>query len=122
MKTTVLAIIISLLTLSSSAFAQEANDWHTVANAIPLGSKVKVRTINGDRYSGTLMRVDDSSVMVKRSARVPEPALTVTFDRVANLERDHGSGGFSWGKALAVGVGTGVGAILTMLVIALQID
>jgi hypothetical protein len=76
---------------------------------------------DGTRVSGTLMRVDDTSILVKRNARVPEPALTVPFDRVANLERDHG-GGFSWGKAVGIGLGGGVGAILTMLVIALQID
>lgn len=121
MKILVAALIVSLASVNLFALEQEANDWHTVANAIPLGSKVKVRTTDGARYSGTLMRVDDTSVSVKRNARVPEPAVTVTFDRMANLERDHG-GGFSFGKALAIGVGTGAGAILTMLVIAMHLD
>ena len=95
--------------------------WQKVAAAIPLGSKVKVRTIEGKTVKGTLMRVDDTSVMVKKNTRRPEPAVVVPLDVVSDLERDHG-GGFNWGKALAIGAATGAGVILTMFAIALQLD
>ena len=56
-----IALIVSLFTLTAGhAFAQEAQQWRKVADAIPLGSKVKIQTLEGKRVSGTLMRVDDT--------------------------------------------------------------
>jgi hypothetical protein len=122
MRRTALALVVSLFTLNAgTAFAQEAPSWRRVAAAIPLGSKVKVQTIEGRRVSGTLMRVDDAAVVVKRHTRMPESAVTVTFEQIANMERSHGDG-MSWGKAIGMGVSVGAGAILTILVIALQLD
>lgn len=122
MKTTAIALIVSLFTLiASNASAQESTDWRKVADAVPLGTKVKVQTQDGKRVSGTLMRVDDTSVMLKRNTRLPEPAVTVTFDRISNIERDHG-GGMHWAKVLGIGLGAGAGVILTMFIIAFQLD
>jgi hypothetical protein len=121
MRITAIALVVSLFTLASgNAFAQEAPAWRKVAEAIPLGSKVKVQTLEGKRVNGTLMRVDDTSVMVKKNTRIPEPAVTVTFEQMGSLERDRG--GMNWAKALGIGAATGAGAILTIFVIALQFD
>lgn len=122
MKTTAIALIVSMLAISSTAFAQEAGAWRTVADSIPLGSKVKVHTSEGKRISGTLMRVDDTSVLVKRNSRLPEPAVTITFESMANLERDQKGGGVNLGKAMAIGAATGAGFILAMFAIAFQLD
>ena len=55
MRTTALALVISLLTLTASqAFAQDAPQWRKVADAIPLGTKVKIQRLDGSRVSGTL--------------------------------------------------------------------
>ena len=136
MRLTTLALIISFLTLSAGdVFAQqndlsavapqgakvEAAAWRQVAEAIPLGSKVKIQTLDNHRLSGTLMRVDGTSVMVKRNARRPEPARIIAFDAVAKIERDNG-GGVNVGKAIAIGVATGGGVILSLFLIALQLD
>ena len=119
MKTIAIVLIASLLT-SVSAFAQEAATWRKVAEATPLGSRIKIQTIDGKRVTGTLMRVDDTSLMLKKNTRLPEPAVIVNYDRIENIERDHG--GMNWGKAIGFGVAAGAGAILTILAIALQID
>jgi len=121
MRVTAIALIVALLTSSAHAFAQEGAAWRKVADAIPLGSTVKVQTIEGQRLKGTLMRVDDQQIAIKRSGRIPEPATLVPFDRISNIELDHG-GGMGWGKAIGLGVAAGAGAILTILAIALQID
>lgn len=136
MRATALALIVSFLTLGASdGFAQqndlsavappgaqvEATAWRQVAEAIPLGSKVKIQTLENERLSGTLMRVDGTSVMVKRNTRRPEPARSIAFDDVAKIERDHG-GGVNVGKAIAIGVATGGGVILSLFLIALQLD
>jgi hypothetical protein len=122
MRTIALALVVSIVTLNAgNAFAQEAPSWRKVAAAIPLGSKVKLQTLEGRRVSGTLMRVDDTAVVVKRNTRMPESAITITFEQIANMERSHGDG-MSWGKAIGMGISVGAGAILTILVIALQLD
>lgn len=100
----------------------EATAWRQVAEAIPLGSKVKIQTLENRRISGVLMRVDGTSMMVKRNARRPEPALTIAFDDVARIERDNGDGGVNVGKAIAIGLAAGGGVILSLFLIALQID
>lgn len=134
MRITALALIVSLFSLSASdAFAlstvaataakvdQEHLQWQKVAEAIPLGTKVKVQTLDGKRVSGTLLSVNDKSVQVKRHTRRPEAAVTVRFDNISNLERDSG-GGMNWAKALGIGIGAGAGVFLTIFVIALQLD
>src|SRR5688500_17122559 len=98
MRLTAIALVVSLFTLSAgNAFAQEAPAWRKVADAIPLGSKVKLQTLEGKRVSGTLMRVDDTAVVVKKNTRMPDAAVTIAFDQIANMERSHGDG-MSWGK------------------------
>ena len=123
MRAIAISLICSVFLMSASdAFAgQEAVAWQRVAEAIPLGSKVKVQIANGDRISGTLMSVTADSVQVKRNARRPEPAVTVAFRDMARIERDHGSNA-NIGKAIAVGLAAGAGVILGLFAIALQLD
>lgn len=123
MRTIALGLICSVFLMGAgNAFAgQEAAAWHSVAAAIPLGSKVKIQTTAGDRMSGTLMRVGDEGVMVKKSARHPEPAVTVAFADMARIERDRGSN-VNVGKAIAIGLAAGAGVILGLFAIALQLD
>lgn len=133
MRAISIALIVSLFTLTAgNAFAlpteaasaakvgQEAQQWRKVAETIPLGSKVRVQMVDGKRVSGTLMRVDDTAVTLKKNTRMPEPAVTVTYESMANIERD--KGGMSWGKAVGMGLAAGASAILTIFVIALQWD
>ncbi|HEX6164646.1 MAG TPA: hypothetical protein VFZ31_14845 [Vicinamibacterales bacterium] len=100
--------------------AQEAQTWRKVAEAIPLGTKVSVQTLDGRKVKGTLMRVDDTSMQIKKNTRLPEAPSSVTFGQIGNIERDHG--GMGWGKAIGFGVGAGAAAMLTILAIAFQLD
>jgi hypothetical protein len=98
----------------------EAASWRDVAQAVPLGSRVKVETTEGRRYSGTLMQVSDSAIVIKRATRLPEPAVTVTFGQLARLERDRG--GFSVAKALGIGLAAGAGAVAMLIVMAFALE
>ena len=124
MRAIAIALMVSLLTatnaLASTANQQDAATWEKVAAAIPLGSKVKVQRIDGGRVGGTLIRVDDQGVTVKKNTRLPEAPVTVSYDAITNLERDNG--GMHWGKAIGFGAAAGAAAILTIFVIALQLD
>ena len=128
MRITTCALLIGLLAASpvlaaqkSVAIAVEREALKQMAAAIPLGAKVKLQTTSGKRMTATLMAVDGSGVIVKRASRVSEPAVTVPFDDLSRLERVD-QNGFSLGKALAVGVAAGAGAILTIFAIAFSID
>ena len=128
MKTTAIALIVSLFALTQPTFAadaasvgQEFETWRRVAEAIPLGTKVRIQTIEGKRVSGTLMRVDTTSVMVKKHTRMPEPAVLVPFDTVSSIEKDTGSN-VNVAKAILIGAGVGAGVLLSMFAIALQLD
>jgi hypothetical protein len=122
MRTTAIALLVSIMTLGATTVsAQESADWRKVADAVPLGTKIKVQRTNGDRLSGTLMRVDGNEVLVKRDTRRPEPAISIPFDQIAKIERGK-DGGFSVGKAIAIGASTGAGAMLTLILFALQLD
>lgn len=120
MKTIALALILSFFSLGI-AHAQESADWQKVAEAIPLGTRVKVQMVDGKRVSGTLMRVDGSAVSLKRNTRYPEPAVQISFADMAKIERQK-EGGFNVAKAIAIGVASGAGAMLTLILFAMQLD
>lgn len=128
MRTTALIIILTILSggMSDVLAAQspaptETAAWKAVAAAIPLGSRVKVQTVKGNRISGTLMRADDGGVLVKKNTRMPEPALSIAFTDLSKLERDH-PGNLNVAKAIGIGLASGAGVLLTLFAIALQFD
>ena len=130
MRTTALVIIVTILSGGmADVFAArlqapvEAAAWKGVAGAIPLGSRVKVQTLDGKRVIGTLMQVNDGGVLVKKNSRLPEPAVSIAFADLSRLERDHGNGnGVSLAKALGIAAATGAGFVFTLFAIALQFD
>ena len=125
MRLIAIGLVISIIGLGATdAFAQqsEASAWREVAQAIPLGTKVKVQTMDGKRINGTLMRVDGDAIMLKRNTRRPEPAQTVAFTDMSKLERDKGGNGTNIAKAAGVGLAVGAGVFVSMILIALQLD
>ena len=121
MKAIAVVLVVSLFGLAGNAFCQEAGDWRKIAESVPLGSRIKVQTTDGRRISGTLMRVDSTALLVKQNTRYPEPATSVAFADVAKIER-HKEGGFNVAKAIAIGAATGAGAMLTLIIFAMQLD
>ncbi len=99
----------------------ETAGMRQVASAIPLGSRVKVQLQSGRRLTATLLAIEADAIIVKRDARVPEPAVTIAFSELAHLQRDQKSG-FGLAKAIGIGVAAGASAILTMFFIALSLD
>lgn len=99
--------------------ADEAKALATMAAAIPLGSRIKLQTSSGLRLKGTLMSVSADGIIVKRETRTPEPALSIPFGELSQMQLEK-SGGMSVGKAIGIGLSVGAGAILTMFAIAWQ--
>ena len=124
MRVVAVALVFSIIAFGGQdAFAQvEATAWREVAQTIPLGTKVKIQTLNGTRLNGTLMRVDGLGIMLKRNTRRPEPAQTVAFSDISRLEPDKGGNGSNIVKAGGVGLAVGAGVFISMVLIALQLD
>ena len=123
MRPIAMALVFSIIALGGrDVLAQEATAWREVAHTIPLGTKVKVQTLDGQRINGTLMRVDGGGIMLKRNTRRPEPAKTVAFTDISKLERDKGGNGSNIAKAAGVGLAVGAGVFISMVLIALQLD
>ena len=100
--------------------ATEAAAFKAMAAAIPLGTRIKIQTSGGRRLTATLMSVTDEGLVVKREARVPEPAVTIGFNELTRLQRDERRG-LGFGKAIGIGLATGAGAILTLFAIVASI-
>lgn len=131
MRLVAIVIILSLIATGSAGAAvaarvdgQEADAWRKVAETIPLGSKVKIQTYEGKRVTGTLMGVDGNEILVKRNTRRPEPAVAILFDDISKLERDqnNGNGGINFAKAVGIAAATGGAIVLTLFLLALQLD
>ncbi len=131
MRAIIVGILTSLLCVGPSnvwaaqkqvAPPVEATAWREVATGIPLGSRVKVQTLEGKRLTGTLMRVSDDGLLLKKNSRMAEPAVTIGFDALSRLERDQPGGGLNVAKAVGIGLAAGAGAILTMFAIAFSLD
>jgi hypothetical protein len=93
----------------------EAAALRAVAAAIPPGTRVRVQTTDGRRYTATLLSADADGVLLKRSTRIPEPAQRVSLDHIAMLERDPSKGGIGLGKAIGLGLAAGAGAVLSLI-------
>lgn len=87
--------------------------------ALPIGSVVRARLVNGERVRGTLMAVDADAMVVRPKTRVPEPARTVTFEQLDFVELDGGHG--NRGTAVLIGVGSAVATFVSLWLVALAV-
>ena len=87
--------------------------------ALPIGSTVRVRLLNGERVRGTLMAVDADAMIVRPKTRVPEPARTVSFEQLDFVELDSGHG--NRGTAVLIGVGSAVATFVSLWLVALAV-
>lgn len=91
------------------------------ASAIPLGARVKLQLKSGRRLTATLLAVEADAIIVKRDARMPEPAVAIPLRELAQLQREQ-KPGFTMAKAIGIGLAAGVGAMLTVFAIAVSLD
>jgi hypothetical protein len=96
--------------------------WRDFAARLDVGSRVKVRLANGERFTATLIQATPTDLAVQPRTRVPVPVQRVPYEAIVLLERDE-SRGMGAGKAVAIGVASGVGAFLaTFFILLATID
>jgi hypothetical protein len=126
MRTTILrtglAVLIVAVLVPGLAVAQAVppDVWRDVATRAGAGSDVRVRLADGTTFRATLVRVDDTGVMLQPKGRVPVPVQAVPYASIASIELQR-KGGVGAGKAAAIGVAVGAAAFWGMVGIALAI-
>jgi hypothetical protein len=118
MRHVLVPILVLILAMPGVAHAQQpdAQLWRSFVEKVDIGTTLKMRLKEGQRVKATLLQVSPEAIVVKPKTRVPVPAQSVPFEAIESLEIDR-PGGIGVGKAVAIGVASGVGAFLGMLLI-----
>jgi len=93
--------------------AADARNMADYVQRLPAGSKVRVERTDGTSLRGTLMRATDEAIVVQKNTRIPEPPIDVPIARLARVTTE--TGGTSTGKAVAIGIASGLGVFLAIL-------
>lgn len=83
---------------------------------LPVGSKVRVERTDGHSMRGTLMKAGAEGIVVQPNTRIAEPPIDIPTAQIARVTLD-GGGGMSTGKAIGIGIASGVGAFFAILAI-----
>jgi hypothetical protein len=112
MTTVVLIVLIAV----QSVAAQTSSDiWRSFAERVDVGTELNVRLNDGSRFRATLVSVRTDAMLLLPKTRVPVPIQAVPYGEIVRLERT--KPGIGTGKAVAIGVATGVGAFFGILAI-----
>jgi hypothetical protein len=87
---------------------------------LPVGSIVKVKLKEGKGVKGTLMVIEPDAIVVKPKTRIarPERRLPLTEIEFVELQERNGAG---IAKAVGIGLATGAGAFLGLMLLAIAV-
>ena len=115
---TTTAVIVLLA--AHSAIAQTPSEiWRSFAEKVEVGTELTVRMNDGRRFRATFVGTQDTAMLVQPRTRIPVPIQAVQYDEVTRIERTRP--GVTAGKAVAIGVATGVGAFFGILALMLGV-
>jgi hypothetical protein len=107
-----------VLLAAHGAIAQTASEvWRSFAEQVEVGTELTVRLNDGRRFRATLVGTQDTAMLVQPKTRIPVPIQAVPYDEVTRIERTRP--GVTAGKAIAIGVATGVGVFFGILALML---
>jgi hypothetical protein len=98
----------------------DAAAWERYLKSLPVGSKVKVATLDGRSFKATYMGVEGEVVTVRPRTRIPEPPVSIPIGSLASLELDQE---LSTGKIIAIAAGVAGATVLGIfLILAATLD
>jgi hypothetical protein len=101
-------------TVSESQWTSAQASMADYVQRLPVGSRVRVDLADGRRLRGTLMRANDTSVLLSPATRVPEPPVEFAVRDLRAVELDRSTG---IGKVVAVGAAAGAAATLGVMLL-----
>jgi len=114
-------LLVVLMAVHSVAAQTTADVWRSFAERVDVGTELNVRLNDGRRMRATLVGVRADVVLLQPKTRIPVSIQAVPYDTIVGMER---KAGHSAGKAVAIGVATGVGAFfgIMLLIVAAVAD
>lgn len=110
------SVALIVLVAVHGAAAQTSSDiWRSFAERVDVGTEVNVRLNDGRRFRATLVAARSDAMLVQPKTRIPVPIQAVPYEQIVRMERT--KPGIGAGKAVAIGVATGVGAFFGILAI-----
>ena len=85
---------------------------------LPIGGRVRVQTVDGQRWSATLLSADHERVVLQPRGRLAEPAQAIPLSALQLIEPERPGGNNQLLKAVGIGVATGAATFFAMLMIA----
>lgn len=113
------AVLIVLATTNSVSAQTSAEIWKSFAEQVDVGTELSVRLNDGRRFRATLVGTRDTAMLVQPKTRIPVPIQAVPFEDVTQIQRT--KPGIGAGKAVAIGVATGVGAFFGILALMVSV-
>ena len=92
--------------------ADEPALWRSLIEKLEPGVLVAVRTKDGARTIGTVMRAEEETFTFKPRTRIPVAAYDIAYRDVTLIERHRL--GMSPGRKTLIGVGIGAGSIMVI--------
>lgn len=117
-------LIITLMsTMTSTPLAAQDSGTgllRSYVEKLPIGSTVKVKMKEGKGVKGTLMVIEPDAIVIKPKTRIarPERRLPLTEIEFVELQERNGS---NIAKSVVVGLATGAGAFLGLMLLAVAI-
>ena len=109
------ALLIVLMAVQSVAAQTTADVWRSFAERVDVGTELNVRLDDGRRMRATLVGVRADAVLLQPKTRIPVSIQAVPYDSIVRMEPR--KAGHSAGKAVAIGVATGVGAFFGVMLL-----
>ena len=107
-------VVLVVLVAVQSTIAQTAPDvWRSFAERLDIGTELTVRLNDGRSFRATLVGVQTDAMLLQPKTRIPVAIQSVPYDEIVRLER--AKPGTGVGKAVAIGVATGVGTFFGIL-------
>ena len=109
-------VLVATLVAAPCVGAQTAPDvWRSFAAKVDVGTEIDVRLLDGRRFRAALVGVRSDAMLVQPKTRIPVPIQAVPYEDIVRMERT--KPGIGAGKAVAIGVATGVGAFFGIMAI-----
>ncbi len=110
----VTATVLLVLLAVHGVAAQAAPDvWRQFVERVDVGTELNVQLTDGRRIRATLVGSRDDAVLLQPKTRIPVAIQAVPYDAIVRMELR--KGGHSAGKAVAIGVATGVGVFFGIM-------
>jgi hypothetical protein len=112
-------VLVVLMTAHGLSAQTSSEVWRSFAERVDVGTELNVRLEDGQRLRATLVGVRSDAVLLQPKTRIPVPVQAVPYDAIVRLERT--KRGVGAGKAVAIGVATGVGTFFATMAILLAL-